>query len=328
MPITINKKTDHFFISICKIHAHSFLMLGVYDKNRVSHLLCRIGKWGYSKKDPKKSEYSFTVGYLFNLLFFSVRAKLTDEGVFRERESPNPINYQAYDITYEQYLEFIQKLEGLQETDNIFRCYQPIEENGDEVTLIFARLCSSHTNLDKLKSTSDNLCIGNTCRHTAIAVIEEVEHAPISAVSSLVSKTYFIDLPYKTQLAYGMPTFDIPFYVLPAPPAAFPGLSEMERRVAKKLYKRMEHMLLLDPDSLQTQNKFASLKNLYTKIVRPQKKVTLEELLLSVQSWKEENQSTLSVLRKTYLWDRFFTRKSATMKMITEIEADIKQAQN
>lgn len=85
----------------------------------------------------------------------------------------------------------------------------------------------------------------------------------------------------------------------------------------------MEHMLLIEPHSERTQNKFNCLKSLYSNMLGPQKSLTLEQLLASINIWKQENESTLKVLRKTYFWDSFFTRQSASMKLITEIEQDL-----
>ena len=72
--------------------------------------------------------------------------------------------------------------------------------------------------------------------------------------------------------------------------------------------------------------KFQGLKDLYAEIAGPQKDLTLDELLFSIQSWKEANKSTLNVLREKYFWDYFFTRESATSRLITEIEHDLEKA--
>lgn len=87
----------------------------------------------------------------------------------------------------------------------------------------------------------------------------------------------------------------------------------------------MERMLLLETNSQATEDKFLRLKELYLNIVGPQK-LSLSELLQSIQTWKQENQSILTALRKIFL-GFIFTRKSATMSLIEEVERDLQVAQ-
>src|SRR5690606_38778506 len=143
--------------------------------------------------------------------------------------------------------------------------------------------------------------------HSAIALVETTQHAP---VASLISSHFLTSLPYKTVLDYGKPSDDIPFYVLPA---AFSELGKANTKIITKLYQRMEQMLLLEPNSQSTQDKFLRLKELYLNIIGPQKKLSFAELLQSIQTWKKDNELILTSLRKKYFWDSFFTRKSATM---------------
>lgn len=327
MPKTIilNKDTDRFFISINKIGGHSFLMLGVYDQNKVSHLLCRVGKM--FDIDPTTEEQNcFTANKrLFKTVFSSSKGKIQDEGTSRKKKGEDPISYQAYDINYRQYLEFIQLLEGLQTKKNQFKCYKPVEEDGNQVFLELTSdlIFNPRENMGDFKSDTSELRIRNTCRHTAIKLIEEVLHA---SISPLISSVFFRDLPYKTKLDYGKPSSDIPFYVLPVAPTAYQQLSEEKRKVLTKLYSRMEHLLLIKTHTKETEKKFNSLKDLYMNITGPQEELTLGELLISIQTWKEENKLNLNVLRVTYFWDSFFVRESATTKLITEIEEDLQQA--
>ncbi len=324
--ILINKDKDQFFIAICKQGAHSFLMLGVYDQNQVTHLLCRVGKFFDLPRESRNSRCYTTSSLIINALFSSAKAKIKDEKLSREAKGEVPISYQAYDLSYQHYLEFIQLLEGLQTDDNKYKCYKPVAENQSEVYLKLTRdlIFTPRTDLGEIIADTSEVRLNNTCRHTAIKLVEEAQHVP---VSPLISSNFFSDLPYQTRLDYGKPSADVPFYVLPPSPAAYPDLSEEKRSAVTKLYTRMEHLLLIDPYSVHTQNKFRSLKDLYTEIAGPQKDLTLDQLLFSIQSWKEANKSTLNVLRQKYFWDYFFTRESATSQLITEIEQDLEQAQ-
>lgn len=309
-------------------------MLGLYDakNNKIQHLLCRVGKFGnLNVKDP---DYVMNMQFLCNALFFSNKARLADEGIWREKIGGKPISYQAYDITYEQYLEFVQVLESLQTPENEFGCYKPdiLEDskesqntddgNDEEVTLTYTiEKLFLPVDVSEIEQSVSGLSVHNTCRHSAIELVEKVQHG----VGSLVSSNFINDLPYETCLIYGKPSEDIPFYVLPAPPTAFVQLDEIKAKVISKLYTRMENMLRLEPDSPQTQKKFLRLKELYLDIVGPQKDSSLESLIQNIKEWKATNTSDLEVLRKTYFWDYlpFFKRTSSTMKLIKEVEHDL-----
>lgn len=326
--ISINTNNAHFFIAICKKGSHSFLMLGLHENYQVSHLLCRVGKF-FDVGSEKPDCFSINK-LLFEAIVSSSKGKIKDEGIYRKSKTKKLITYQAYDINYKQYREFIKLLEGLQTEDNQFECYKPFEKQGEEqgnqVVLKLTKdiVVTPRLNMEDLKEETGEVSVTNTCRHTAIQLAKDVRHAP---VSSLVSSNFYSDLPYTTQLKNGVPTTDIPFYVLPVSPVAYPELSDEKRSILFKLYSRMEHLLLIDTHSEQTQNKFQCLKELYNEISGPQKELSLNQLLISIQAWKEVNTAKLNVLRVTYFWDSFFTRKSATSMLITEIEQDLQRAQ-
>lgn len=318
MSITINKNQEQFFISINKMNGHTFVMLGLYDKNKVKNVLCRVGKFMVKRKEN---------WVCCNALFSKVDAKLCDEGVSKNEKNAKPISYQAYDITYKQYLQFIQILDSLQTPQNRFMCYRPQKdkpETDKELTLTLTNeIYYKPKAIKRIKQSISELRVGNTCRHSAVVLVEKTQHAP---VSSLVSLCFLKNLPYKSQLDFGKPSDSIPFYVLPIPPTALKDLDQTKKDLLTKLYKRMEHMILLKPKAQETQDKFSCLKELYLNIKGPSAELSLNELLLSIQNWKKEHKDTLTVLRKTYFWDAFFTRQSSTMNLIAEIEQDIKKA--
>ena len=323
--ITVDKDKEHFFIAICKQGNHTFLMLGVYDGHQVSHLLCRVGKVFDVPAESDERGCNLLGKKFCNAFFYNNEAAaIQDEGVSRKKKGEIPISYQAYELKYENYLEFIKILEGLQIKNPRYkyRCYKPVYEEGNQVWLKPTReiKLTPKANLDELHTVTDEIGIKNTCRHGAIKLVEEVRQIQ---VSPMVSSNFFTDLPYKTELDYGKPSLEIPFYVLPFPPESYSDLSKEKKEVITKLYLRMERMLLIDPYSLKTQQKFQSLKELYNDISGPQKDLTLDELLLSIQVWKETNKANLNNLRETFIWDYFFTRQSATSKLINEIEQDL-----
>jgi hypothetical protein len=330
--ISIDKDKDKLFIAICKQDVHSFVMFGVYDtdketnRDKVTHVLCRIGKIADAGSSSEESGYFFTFLEVLKLLFGgATKAKIKDEGVSRSYSGGVPITYQAYDLSYAQYKEFLQGLEGLQTQDNQFEVYKPISEQGSELVLELTSdliLYCARPQSEVLKEGSCELAINNNCRHTAIRLLEQATHAP---PASLVSSNFISALPYNTQLEYGKPSENIPFYVLPVSPDAYPELNQEKRDILVKLYSRMEQMLLIAPGALQTQKKFQCLKELYIRMIGPQKDVSLQELLFSIKSWQEQNKSILGELRETYFWDSFFKRESATTQMITEIVEDVQR---
>lgn len=325
MSIVVDKVKDQFFISICQRKEHSFVMLGVYDQDRVRHLLCRVGKiMGNVTNHGEELCVSITKA-VGNFFFNSVRAKLKDEGITRDYLGETPIKYQAYDITYEQYIEFVRFLESIQTERNTFSCFKPIKEKEGKVTLEVTNvpIFKLTTNVDNLKSEIFNeLSIINTCRHSAIKLVEQTQK---NSISPEVSSWFFNDLPYETKLDYGQPSSSVPFYVLPFSPTTYHDLTGKKKLVAEKLYHRMEQLVYLETSSPKTQKKFYSLKNLYTQILGAQKEITLSQLLEGIKCWKKENEGTINSLRKTYLWDSFLTRKSKTMELIEEIEQDLQQ---
>lgn len=321
MNLQINPEKTRFFMSINQQGPHTFIMAGIYDETRSLHVLCRVGK--IADTENLSSDLCFNaLSWFFNTCFFSSKAILKDEGLARQHINATDIRYQAYDISYEQYLELIQLLESVQTTTNKFTCYKPDARYGKTVEL---RLTSDLI-LDKkpkhqyLEKSANELSINNNCRHTAIHLVEEVSKTHISP---MVSTLFTRKLPYSTRLEFGEPTASIPFYVLPVAPAAFKDINKTQKYILEKLYRRMEQLVTLDTESLQTQKKFLALKSLYNEELGPQKNISLQELLVSIQSWKEANKDILNPLRKRYFWDDYITRKSATTKLLDEIEQNL-----
>lgn len=332
MSLTINTKTDRLFIAICREGIHSFVMLGRYTGTQVTDVLAKVGKMFVRTSCLPPILSSCTTSQAYTL----------QERMFKPRADHQPISYQAYDITYEQYLAFIQMLEEIQTKRNRFFIYKPKNQHGDIVTLeqtdesmsVVEPVCKA------MNPITDQISVTNTCRHTAIDIVEKVQgrsHSP------MVSTLFFKNLPYTTQMkaepaeakfktARGsylderLPSPHIPFYVLPVPPTAFLFLSDERKKVLEKLYHQMEHMLLIQTSSPKTVNKFNCLKEYYLSIINQEQPLSADALLASIVNWKSANEATLSELRETFFWDYFITRQSATMRMLAEVEQDLRQA--
>lgn len=329
MAIDIDKGKTRFFISINKVGVHSFVTLGVYDELQVEHVLCQVGKYSFRKKVCGSYGNLATSDFIFNAFFSKVDARLLDEKKQVGQHDKLTISYHASDITYEQYLEFVQLLEVLQTPKNKYCCFKPAITTGNHVVLnetdeLTFRNPEEEGPLDerysRIKNSVSGLNVTNTCRHSGIKLIEETQHQPVSPA---ISSNFFNGLPCTTEFNNGVPTKKIPFYVLPISPAAYPDLDNKKKEIIEKLYRRMEDLLATNPNSKKTQAKFLTLKNLYLQLVGPQKSVTLHELLDSIKTWKETNRATLSTLRTSYVTDCFFHRKVATMEMVKNIIQDL-----
>lgn len=328
--ITVDVQAERFFIALCKQEEHTFLMLGTYYEHRVTRLLCRVGK--FFNRDGEPDHWSTSPKLLIRAFFSSARAHLQNEGLYRDRKASTPISYQAFDISFSNYCEFVRFLESIQTEKNRFYCFKPLSKSAEDPNKMdmdvtddpyFAPLAKP-----ELAYEVSHINLSHTCRHTGMKLIEEVTKNSISNMSSTISSYFFVDLPNTTRLDYGLPSNDIPFYVLPPPPASYPGLNAEQFKIVAKLYRRMESLLDLDPHSEQTQDKFNSLKNLYREMVNMQPDVPLEDLLKGLQEWKQANAKNLGTLRETFFWDSFFTRRSATLKMFDEIELSLNNAIN
>lgn len=309
----IDPDKARFFISIAKQGYHSFLMLGTYNDLQVQHLLCRVGK-GMDESNICK------------LLFGGVGSSLFDEGPFRTKRYPTPITYQAYEITYANYLEFVQVLEGLQVLRgpknklNRLPCYKPFPgEQKDQKIFKFTStaVCNkSNPAMNKdVKVSAEHLSIANTCRHTAIQLVERVTH---KTISSQVSSWFFRDLPYSSHLEYGVPAKEKPFYILPIPPSAYRTLEPKQKKIAERLYRQIERLALIAHDAKTTEKKFLLFSGLYKQVVANQEALSLNTLLDGILLWKQTHYRELAPLRKTYFWDEFVTRKAASIKVIDE----------
>ncbi|MFJ1268053.1 hypothetical protein ACD661_05750 [Legionella lytica] len=322
--ITIDINEDQFFIAIAKTEVHSFILFGVYNQFTVKKLLSRVGKAFYHNQlDDSCLEESTR---LLQLCTVGVPARLMDERVVRRSCASKGINYQAYDIRYEQYLEYLEMLGKLSTEDNFFSCYQPYHKSDEQIKLkldVVTPTQGSDARVDKIKDSVTNLNLGNTCRHSAIELVEAVQMQPISAS---VSTNFFQNLPYQTELMYGHPSITIPFYVLPVPPSAYIGLGDEKEQILRDLYAGMERLPLIAPHEQITMDKFSRLKELYNDIAGPQKDLSLDQLLQNIQEWKSKNRVVLDSLReKFWVLDSFFKRTPATMLLVNNLESRLEK---
>ena len=158
------------------------------------------------------------------------------------------------------------------------------------------------------------LSVGNTCRHTAIDLIEYTQG--ITHLTDNVSRFFFKALPVSAEFSYGKP--DRYFYVFPLPPSAYEA-DKNKIILLSKIYQRMETLLKKDPYGENTIQKFEALKKLYNQQAGIPSD-NIENALDSIQQWKEENKKIISQLRDQSFFGRLFVSTSSTQKMADDIE--------
>lgn len=344
-PITV-KKTDEFFISLATVRGHSFVLAGVNSGGK-THILARVGKV-VAHPEEFSCKSMVKEGKLVSSAT-SAESIIADEGIFHSDRYRSKISYSAYSISYDQYLHFIDLVQQLEsvENRNLIRCFKPCTDEYDEVTLKYQRANTAITDqitremerCAKVKSKTTRITINNTCRHSAIDLLNYVRNdAPLA---NNVSNQFFRDLPLQTELIVDLntPFFEKnknrvnqkylikpsnwkPFYILPPPPPLDLVKSNSRAEVLVKIYQQMEHLLKKNPNSRATFNKFNALKQLYTQEMGINDE-SLSDLLNKIRLWKRINQEHLG-LRQRFWFDKFLNRKSTTEKMLDQVELNLK----
>jgi hypothetical protein len=337
--LTLNKK-DEYFLSIAKLGIHSFMMLGVVT-NGEPRLLARVGK-----SADIDSCFPSIPGLMIKLIITPALASLVDEKVIKKKRLAN-INYQAYAINYEQvkeYLGMIAEIEkkqfqnpeivaGIKRVygdnaieDEAIKCHVPIEENGDIVKFNLKKLkeCEFLTTEEIKAKTSSEIIAGvqqihlnNTCRTSAKNIVEAI----LGFVTD-VSDYFFISPKHQTKLIKGQPEKES-FYILPPPPNCA-NVSKEQEAVLKKIYKRLEEIPKLNPESPESRKKFDALKFMY-KDIAGENKLSAKALLGKILEHEDSNQNSLFQKRSPNFLSRLFSLSSSTKRMFDDMENGLKK---
>lgn len=336
----LNKK-DEYFISIAKRGIHSFMMLGVV-KDGQPQLLARVGK--INDIDPDEpSQYAM----IKKAIMTKMLSRLADEYVYREEGHAVNINYQAYAINYEQVKEFLgiiaeieqrqlqnpEIIEGIKRKygeegieGKAIECFVPVEENGDMATFSLEKLKDCEfliTENLKAKASSEivsgaqQINLSNTCRTSSKNIVEAI----LGFVTD-VSSYFFIAPKYQSKLIAGQPEKES-FYILPPPPNCA-NVSKEQDSMLKKIYKRLEKIPKLNPESPKTRKKFDALKSMYTDIAG-ENKLGAKALLGRILEHEDKNQNYLFEKRSPNFLSRLFSLSSSTKKMFDDMENSLKK---
>ena len=314
--ICVNKNSAVFYMAVCMAPPHSFITLGFQTEDE-NIALVDIGKAFPRKNRGKHSEFY----NILMMLFSELDAMIDNENIFlngREDNVYRRLNYSAYEVSYNNYLEFLSLLKSI--NPNI-HAYIPYLEKKDNITFKYASL-SDYTpvaihaapEVDHLKEKKDKLSYKNNCRHAALDMAHF--NLPKNTDTSLSLPTFY-NKPFACNAIVYNAKFIQPLYILPAPPTAFPSLDKDKLIIMMMLYQRMEQIIRLDQDSIDTQQKFAGIRTLYTNetgtISRP-----LNQLISAIMEWSSINQTLVDKHRGFH----FFFQSTATRKMIHRIEKE------
>lgn len=331
-------------MAIANKNGHSFLLLGVIDENGIAKTLARIGK----RTDIDKDSENFYMHV--KPIFQKTDARVTNEAMNRKKSES--ISYQAYNISLEQYKQFLEMIAQIEDDlkshyknkgdsvdhkakedlDAGIMCYVPDDQPGDKVTFSFkeiAGLTPEYTkseedewenvvikpdlNVVSLSNETNHLTLSNNCRTFARSIMEQ-----IIGVGKKISGFFLSDLNYRTKLVNSQPDNQT-FYVLPPLPACSENASDTKVRfILEKLYAKLENIPKMESSSEKTRKKFDAIKSLYKKIAGNFNQPTAEQLLTEIQKHYEDNKNSLQSHRKNGL-AQFFGLATDTEKLFKHV---------
>lgn len=339
--ITLNKK-DEYFISIAKQGIHSSMMLGIV-KDGQPKLLARVGKT--NDIDP---DCSSQFAMIKKAITTKTLSRIADEGLSRKEGSIADISYQAYAINYEQVKEFLgmiaeieqrqiknpEIVKGIQReygSDGIeeeaIECFVPVEEGESVVKFELKKLkeCEFLTTEEIKAKTSSEIASGvqqihlnNTCRTSSKNIVEA-----ILGFATDVSSYFFIAPKHQSKLIAGEPQKES-FYVLPPPPNCAKNVSKEQEEALKKIYKRLEEIPKLNPESAETRKKFDALKSMY-KDIAGENHLSAKALFGKILEHEDKNQNSLFEKRSPNFLSNLFSLSSSTKRMFDDMENGLKK---
>ena len=192
--------------------------------------------------------------------------------------------------------------------DEDIECFVPVQENGDVVKFKLKKLkeCKFLTTEEIKTKTSSEIASGvqqihlnNTCRTSSKNIVEAI----LGFVTD-VSSYFFIAPKHQSKLIAGQPAKES-FYVLPPPPNCA-NVSKEQEAVLKKIYKRLEEIPKLNPESPETRKKFDALKFMY-KDIAGENHLSAKALFGKILEHEDKNQNSLFEKRSPNFLSRLFS---------------------
>lgn len=310
---------DDFFVALCQVFSHSFLILGVQNSQGVQ-LLASAGKLA---KQPCKGKQTHSLILMLRLILgLSISGKFDceDHLFYGQKNKSRQLSYQAYSISYQQFVKAIHLLGNVVSS---FPAYQPTSKtlDGNIADLKYQEintLISQDTfKIKALKNKGSYLSQSNNCRHGVLSLMEA-----IGVAISSISRCFLAFPAYSATFVNGHIPASTPFYTLPAPPP-YPKTADEKAKLKvdllNKIYRRLYQIPKIKPYSEVTKTRFYQLKALYQQL-SDEKPLSLQETLQRITLWRETNQPKLQDLRQTFFFDSFTARTPKTLQLMNNIE--------
>ncbi|WP_028389259.1 hypothetical protein [Legionella fairfieldensis] len=310
---------DEFFIALCQSGFHSYIVAGVQRKGQF-RLLLSVGKYSFSTSLTLIKEVLFSHSKAFLSNEYLAHGRYNIEA--NQYDTPREVqaSYSAYAINYIQYLKLIDLIE---KASPFIRCYRPVEQTGSLIKLEWRQGNNQGVNPSVIDNIN-NLTIRNTCRTTALDIVDYIAHPLLSAK---VSRKFYKPLPLKTIFQNGYAQH---LYILPQPLDAkkTQNISPLIREVFIDIYKRLDDLLCSTHRSISTREKFEAIKNVYNELITcdkndlPAFKRKMEHLIISNQGIIFQHRNYSLILKK-------LGHKTASENLFIKINKRIeKQIQN
>jgi hypothetical protein len=324
-------ENSRFYVAICKSDEHSWLTLGAIDsKTKKKHTLAYFGKRLTYLKD-----YG-CIGRM-KTIYSTVPGVLTRDYRFRnalEKDREVKFEYKAFEMSYENYVDFAKQLKALlkgkyQDYDDLTlkshknQLYFPQEENSYSFEFSDVENIPDdgrYSHLSEIDGTDvERLGSSDNCRHTSISLLESF--IPDGAqMTRGISKFAYQHLPFKA--IYHQDEIISQFYVLPVPPE-MPFKDNKHALILNKLYKRLEEIPNIKPDSKETKSKFKAVKVLYDSLAEDRKLKT-SNMISRITAWESSALATKNIDHRRWFW----TPATKTRKVVEQVKEIAQYTQN
>lgn len=337
------KSTSEFFIAVAAQGIHSFMMLGVMDRDNFPRLLARVGKT--NDIDPTRQ-----IDGSITREFATIVKEIGKKGALARiggewLDYQADIHYQAYAVDFRQAKEFLALIHSIEQkhiADPIIgpaieladvrnrriECYIPTSVTDGKVTFTYKALetAADPTFGEPIRPANPDLIaraqqikVGNTCRTTSLNVAE-----CILGFKPDVSEFFLFKPKYQTKLIIGGLEEDT-FYILPPPPEAYnhgSNLSKHQISVLKKLYERLEDIPKIQPGDRKTRVKFNKLKIMYNDIAG-NNNLSVNALLGKIAQHENGSEHDLFDKRAPNFFSWLFRRISTTERFFRSMKKEL-----
>ncbi len=261
MPLEINNK-DKFCIAVCmESHLHTFLIAGTIQQSKFIPLV-DVGKHIPIPERGQRTTCNIFLRMLTGYLHSAISNEklLVDNTNEKERE----VSYIAFDISYDDYLRFLQYLKFINPD---IKAYIPTNESksSGDILLEYQPLTTmqsdekiQNTNLKDIYDRKDYLSFVNSCRSAAIELLKLVLPKEI-AVTSIVPINFMYGFPFLTSFKSGELSSHL-LFTLPAPPPK-------DSPVLTNAYNQLQACLFTSQWNESTRKNFIALKDFYDDLL-------------------------------------------------------------